>query len=110
MKLCHRLRLAAAASVSLSVVVCASSSSSIVVICASTSSSIHRRLRRYIVLDPSSFAPLHRRCSKESLQWEFNLDKNRNASFIYIEEDLQYEDLVKMVSKDFVGLGLEKYY
>ena len=48
--------------------------------------------------------------SKESLQWEFNLDTNSNASFIYIEEDLQYEDLVKMVSKDFVGLGLEKYY
>ncbi|KAF3499057.1 hypothetical protein F2Q69_00045763 [Brassica cretica] len=61
MKLCHCLRLAAAASVSLSVVVCASASSSIVVICASTSSSIHRRLCPYIVLDPSSFAPLHRR-------------------------------------------------
>ena len=29
------------------------------------------------------------------------VDKNRNASFIYVEEDLQYEDLLKMVSKDF---------
>ena len=39
--------------------------------------------------------------SKESLQWEFNVDKNRNASFIYIEEDIRYEDLLKMASKDF---------
>ena len=39
--------------------------------------------------------------SKESFHWEFNVDKNRNASFIYIDEDLQYEDLMKMVSKDF---------
>ena len=39
--------------------------------------------------------------SKDSLQWEFNVDKNRNASFIYIEEDFQYEDLMKMVSKNF---------
>ena len=38
--------------------------------------------------------------SKESFQWEFNVDKNRNASFIYIE-DLQYKDLMKMVFKDF---------
>ena len=39
--------------------------------------------------------------SKESLMWEFNVDKNRNASFIYTKEDLQYENLMKMVSKDF---------
>ncbi|WZZ27259.1 hypothetical protein YC2023_010660 [Brassica napus] len=38
--------------------------------------------------------------SKESLMWEFNVDKNRNASFIYTKEDLQYENLMKMVSKD----------
>ena len=39
--------------------------------------------------------------SKESLQWEFNVDTNINAFFIYIEEDLQYKDLMKIVSKDF---------
>ena len=39
--------------------------------------------------------------SKESLQWEFNVDKNKNAFFIYIEEDLQYKDLMKIGSEDF---------
>ena len=29
------------------------------------------------------------------------MDKNRTASFINLEEDFQYEDLLKMVSKDF---------
>ncbi|CAN6998254.1 uncharacterized protein LOC117130486 [Brassica rapa] len=39
--------------------------------------------------------------SKESLQWEFLVDLKRNASIISIEEDLLYEDLMKIVSEDF---------
>ncbi|KAF3586324.1 hypothetical protein F2Q69_00029520 [Brassica cretica] len=41
--------------------------------------------------------------AKESFQslWEFHVDLNRNASFISIEEDLQFEDLMKIVSEDF---------
>ncbi|CDY52002.1 BnaC08g47100D [Brassica napus] len=39
--------------------------------------------------------------SKDSFQWEFHVDLNRNASFISIEEDLQFEDLMKIVSEDF---------
>ncbi|KAL0889001.1 hypothetical protein Bca101_012984 [Brassica carinata] len=39
--------------------------------------------------------------SNESLHWEFSVDRNRNASSIYLEENLQYEDLIKMVSEDF---------
>ncbi|WZZ72467.1 hypothetical protein YC2023_083837 [Brassica napus] len=39
--------------------------------------------------------------SKDTFQWEFHVDLNRNASFISIEEDLQFEDLMKIVSKDF---------
>ncbi|KAF2586328.1 hypothetical protein F2Q70_00035824 [Brassica cretica] len=93
-----------------------------VVVCALASSSIRRWLRLCIVLDPSSslyiiisclcsdqdfrtmaevFCVCRQWSSKESLMWEFNVDKNRNASFIYTKEDLQYENLMKMVSKDF---------
>ncbi|KAL0755823.1 hypothetical protein Bca101_093491 [Brassica carinata] len=36
-----------------------------------------------------------------AFQWEFHVDLNRNASFISIEEDLQFEDLMKIVSEDF---------
>ena len=47
--------------------------------------------------------------SKDAFQWEFHVDLNRNASFISIEEDLQFEDLMKIVSEDFkeevVGLS-----
>ncbi|KAL0736962.1 hypothetical protein Bca4012_013172 [Brassica carinata] len=39
--------------------------------------------------------------SNESLLWEFSVDRNRNASSIYLEENLLYEDLIKMVSEDF---------
>ncbi|KAF2606989.1 hypothetical protein F2Q68_00044500 [Brassica cretica] len=39
--------------------------------------------------------------SKETFQWEFVVDKNMTASFINLEEDLQYEDLLKMISEDF---------
>ncbi|CDY70111.1 BnaCnng66760D [Brassica napus] len=39
--------------------------------------------------------------SKDAFQWEFHVDLNRNASFISIEEDLQFEDLMKIVSEDF---------
>ena len=39
--------------------------------------------------------------SKETFQWEFVVDKNTTASFINLEEDLQYEDLLKMISEDF---------
>ncbi|CAN6974234.1 unnamed protein product [Brassica rapa subsp. trilocularis] len=39
--------------------------------------------------------------SKESLQWEFLVDLKRNASIISIEEDLLYEDWMKIVSEDF---------
>ncbi|CAN7102177.1 unnamed protein product [Brassica rapa subsp. narinosa] len=39
--------------------------------------------------------------SKESLQWEFLVDLKRNASIISIEEDLLYEDLMKIISEDF---------
>ncbi|CAN7092093.1 unnamed protein product, partial [Brassica rapa subsp. narinosa] len=39
--------------------------------------------------------------SKEFLQWEFLVDLKRNASIISIEEDLLYEDLMKIVSEDF---------
>ncbi|KAL0824417.1 hypothetical protein Bca101_048094 [Brassica carinata] len=39
--------------------------------------------------------------SKEYLQWEFLVDLKRNASIISIEEDLLYEDLMKIVSEDF---------
>ncbi|CAF1907805.1 unnamed protein product [Brassica napus] len=38
---------------------------------------------------------------KDAFQWEFHVDLNRNASFISIEEDLQFEDLMKIVSEDF---------
>ncbi|WZZ28377.1 LOW QUALITY PROTEIN: hypothetical protein YC2023_011778 [Brassica napus] len=86
-----------------------------VAVCAHASSSIRCRMRLCIVLDPSSSLYLIISClrsdqvfcvcgqwsSKESFHWEFNVDKNRNASFIYIDEDLQYEDLMKMVSKNF---------
>ncbi|KAL0772890.1 hypothetical protein Bca101_038041 [Brassica carinata] len=39
--------------------------------------------------------------SKEYLEWEFLVDLKRNASIISIEEDLLYEDLMKIVSEDF---------
>ncbi|CAN6860633.1 unnamed protein product [Brassica oleracea] len=39
--------------------------------------------------------------SKDAFQWEFHVDLNRNASFIFIEEDLQFEDLMKIVSEYF---------
>ena len=39
--------------------------------------------------------------SKDAFQWEFHVDLKRNASFISIEEDLQFEDLMKIVSEDF---------
>ncbi|CAN7073840.1 unnamed protein product [Brassica oleracea var. botrytis] len=39
--------------------------------------------------------------SKDAFQWEFHVDLNMNASFISIEEDLQFEDLMKIVSEDF---------
>lgn len=39
--------------------------------------------------------------SKKSVKWEFQVDANRNASFISIGEDLHYEDLIKIVSEDF---------
>ncbi|KAF2582569.1 hypothetical protein F2Q68_00005939 [Brassica cretica] len=39
--------------------------------------------------------------SKDALQWEFHVDLNMNAYFISIEEDLQFEDLMKIVSEDF---------
>ncbi|KAF3503428.1 hypothetical protein F2Q69_00041343 [Brassica cretica] len=39
--------------------------------------------------------------SKDAFQWEFHVDLNRNASFISIKEDLQFEDLMKIVSEDF---------
>ncbi|XP_048623974.1 uncharacterized protein LOC125592670 [Brassica napus] len=39
--------------------------------------------------------------SKESLQWEFLVDLKSNASIISIEEDLLYEDLMKIVSEEF---------
>ncbi|WZZ49659.1 hypothetical protein YC2023_049766 [Brassica napus] len=39
--------------------------------------------------------------SKDAFQWEFHVDLNRNASFISIEEDLQFEDLMKIASEDF---------
>ena len=35
------------------------------------------------------------------LLWEFVVDKNMTTSFINLEEDLQYEDLLKMVFEDF---------
>ena len=40
-------------------------------------------------------------CVCDAFQWEFHVDLNRNASFISIEEDLQFEDLMKIVSEDF---------
>ncbi|CAN6845514.1 unnamed protein product [Brassica oleracea] len=39
--------------------------------------------------------------SKEYLQWEFLVDLKRNASIISIEEDLLYEDLMKIICEDF---------
>ena len=39
--------------------------------------------------------------SNETFQWEFYFDKNMTASFIHLEKDLKYEDLLNMVSKDF---------
>ncbi|KAF3552691.1 hypothetical protein F2Q69_00011398 [Brassica cretica] len=39
--------------------------------------------------------------SKDAFQREFHVDLNRNASFISIEEDLQFEDLMKIVSEYF---------
>ncbi|KAF3555442.1 hypothetical protein F2Q69_00016439 [Brassica cretica] len=39
--------------------------------------------------------------SKDAFQWEFHVDLNMNASFISIEEDLQFKDLMKIVSEDF---------
>ncbi|CAN6840061.1 unnamed protein product [Brassica oleracea] len=38
--------------------------------------------------------------SKDAFQWEFHVDLNMNASFISIEEDLQFKDLMKIVSED----------
>lgn len=40
--------------------------------------------------------------SKETFKWEFVVDKNITSSFINFEEDLQYEDLLKIVSEDFL--------
>ncbi|CAN6971834.1 unnamed protein product [Brassica rapa subsp. trilocularis] len=31
----------------------------------------------------------------------FYVDKNMTATYVHLEEDLQYEDLLKMVSEDF---------
>ncbi|CAN7082717.1 unnamed protein product, partial [Brassica oleracea var. botrytis] len=39
--------------------------------------------------------------SQKNIQWEFLVDLKRNASIISIEEDLLYEDLMKIVSEDF---------
>ncbi|KAL0715629.1 hypothetical protein Bca4012_064951 [Brassica carinata] len=39
--------------------------------------------------------------SNDCLQWEFHVDLKKNASFICIEEDLLFEDLMKIVSEDF---------
>ncbi|CAN7105920.1 unnamed protein product, partial [Brassica rapa subsp. narinosa] len=39
--------------------------------------------------------------SKETFQWEFYVDKNMTASFIHLEKELKYEDLLNMVSEDF---------
>ncbi|KAF3558701.1 hypothetical protein F2Q69_00016834 [Brassica cretica] len=39
---------------------------------------------------------------KENFKWEFVVDKNKTSSFINFEEDLQYEDLLKIVSEDFL--------
>ncbi|WZZ58825.1 hypothetical protein YC2023_058932 [Brassica napus] len=58
----------------------------------------HHHLRRNSYPLPLS---LPQWSSKESLQWEFNVDTNKNAFFIYIEEDLQYKYLMKIVSEDF---------
>ncbi|KAF3575759.1 hypothetical protein DY000_02029717 [Brassica cretica] len=38
--------------------------------------------------------------SKDAFHWEFHVDLNMNASFISIEEDLLFEDLMKIVSED----------
>ncbi|KAG5378415.1 hypothetical protein IGI04_026257 [Brassica rapa subsp. trilocularis] len=72
-------------------------------------SSLRRRRRRLsVVVSPSlSSSTMEVLCicgqwiSKESLQWEFLVDLKRNASIISIEEDLLYEDLMKIVSEDF---------
>ncbi|CAN6989261.1 unnamed protein product, partial [Brassica oleracea var. botrytis] len=40
--------------------------------------------------------------SKETFKWEFVVDKNKTASFINFEEDLQYENLLKIVSENFL--------
>ena len=40
--------------------------------------------------------------SKKTFKWEFVVDKNITSSFIKFEEDLQYEDLLKIVSEDFL--------
>ena len=42
------------------------------------------------------------RSSEETFPWEFYVDKNMTASFINLEEDLRYEDLLKI--EDFVYL------
>ncbi|CAN6820397.1 unnamed protein product, partial [Brassica oleracea] len=40
--------------------------------------------------------------SKETFKWEFVVDKNKTASFINFEGNLQYEDLLKIVSENFL--------
>ena len=40
--------------------------------------------------------------SKETFKWEFVVDKNKIASFINFEGNLQYEDLLKIVSENFL--------
>ncbi|CAG7876537.1 unnamed protein product, partial [Brassica rapa] len=40
--------------------------------------------------------------SKETFQWEFYVDKNMTAIFIHLEKELKYEDLLNMVSEDFL--------
>lgn len=39
--------------------------------------------------------------AQKNIHWEANVDTNKNASFIYIEENLQCEDLMKIVPEDF---------
>lgn len=39
--------------------------------------------------------------SKDAFQWEFHVDLTRNASLVSLEEDLQFDDLMKIVSGDF---------
>ena len=47
--------------------------------------------------------------SKDAFQWEFHVDLNRNSSFISIKEDLQFEDLMKIVSEDLMKIVSEDF-